>query len=146
MLNIDNLDKLKITKIKPWCIYFTYDNKYYMVHEDSEGYYGYINLYERIINENGTVMDTIPLETNVTYYSGISNVSELIKNKYTNTKRCLIYKHLDKEYFVKKLTMSGYIKSKYSKEIDYIEFNNKFIRNQINILREQINELKYKLI
>ena len=37
-LIISDLSKLKITKIKSWAIYFTYNNKHYMLKDMGEWY------------------------------------------------------------------------------------------------------------
>ena len=53
MINIHDLSLLKITKIKPWAIYFDYDEKHYFLHGKSDGYESVQELFERHLNENG---------------------------------------------------------------------------------------------
>lgn len=60
LINNDNINTIKITKIKDWKIYFDFDGKHYMIHEkDIEGHgdpYDYVTtLYERILDYNGKV-------------------------------------------------------------------------------------------
>lgn len=35
-LNITDLDKLKITKVKSWVVHFIYDGQKYFLHDDSD--------------------------------------------------------------------------------------------------------------
>ena len=35
-IHITDLDKLKITTVKQWCVNFTYDGVQYFIHDDSD--------------------------------------------------------------------------------------------------------------
>ena len=69
-----------------------------MLHEDSEGYYGYWRLYKRILNNNGSVVKNECM----CEVECMDSVHDVIKYN-----RNLIYKHIDKEYFVDKLVEYG---------------------------------------
>ena len=116
-LTITDLDKLQITKIKLFTIYFTYDNERYMLHEgSSDGYYGYIELYKRVLNKHGSVIRVEYL--NAGHY-GLDSVYEVIRPIQLLSTPSIIklgiklgcYKLIDKEYFVRKLTEYGFIYS-----------------------------------
>lgn len=114
-LVITNLDKLQITKIKPFALYFTYDGERYMLHKDTSGYYGYIALYKRILNKYGSV---IKVEWINAGYYGLDYIYEIIRPIQLKSSPSIIklgiklgcYKLIDKEYFVKKLVEYGFIK------------------------------------
>lgn len=122
-LTITDLDKLQITKIKPFKVYFTYDNERYMLHENSDGYYGYIDISKRILNEYGSVIRVEYLNT-VTADYNLESIYELIRPIQLKQTISLIklgiklgnYKLIDKEFFVRKLTEYGYIHSLYENE------------------------------
>lgn len=104
-LIISDLSKLKITKIKSWAIYFTYNNKHYMLKEIGECYYHDFSLYERVIDDNGFIK-----EVNWLCDGSIESIDECIR--YRNNKHyriCRANKHIDKEYFVEQLYNNGYI-------------------------------------
>jgi hypothetical protein len=47
-MNIDNINLLKITKIKPWAIHFSYDGKKYLLHESTQDCETSLTLFEKI--------------------------------------------------------------------------------------------------
>ena len=53
IIDIQDLSLLKITKVKPWAIYFDYDKKHYLLHGKSDGCESVQELYERHLNKNG---------------------------------------------------------------------------------------------
>ena len=102
MLDIQDLDKLKITKIKNWCVYFEYGIEKYLLHGSSEyGEYG-IDLYRRHVDEYGRweLEEMSFMESNAT--NGC-----LCFIKDCRTKKTIVYSHVDKEYFVKKMSWHG---------------------------------------
>lgn len=104
-LIFSDLSKLKITKIKSWAIYFTYNNKHYMLKEIGECYYHDFSLYERVIDDNGFIK-----EVNWLCDGSIESIDECIR--YRNNKHyriCRTNKHIDKKYFVEQLYNNGYI-------------------------------------
>ena len=78
ILNITDLNKLTITKVKPYAVYFTYDNEKYMLHENSELYYGYIEICKRILNEHGSVVRVEYLDTVSADY-GLESLCQIIR-------------------------------------------------------------------
>lgn len=110
-----DLGKLKITKVKPWCIYFTYDNKYYMLHEEDEygdEYESEVVLYERFLNNHGNVIKCKPLSS----CNRLLNIKEFIdKFKIVNHidgswSYNIIYSKIDKIHFVNGLYVYGFNK------------------------------------
>lgn len=95
VINKGKLDKLSITKIKDWSIYFTYEDKRYMLHEDSEGYYGYWNLYERIFDKDNNLIK-VEFIASCDFMESVNDVIKYYRHK-------IVYKHIDKEYFVSQL-------------------------------------------
>lgn len=95
VINKGKLDKLSITKIKDWSIYFTYEDKRYMLHEDSEGYYGYWNLYERIFDKDNNLIK-VEFIASCDFMESVRDVIKYYRYK-------IVYKHIDKEYFVSQL-------------------------------------------
>ena len=51
-LTIKDPRKIKITKIKNWCIYFEYDKVKYILHESKDGYETDNTLYRKIYDGN----------------------------------------------------------------------------------------------
>lgn len=124
-LNITDLDKLKITKVKPWVVYFTYDGQRYFLHDDSDE-----DRCTGLYKKNGKNIERI---------SGVITLSKpydfiRIKKKIKPSK-ILVYNQIDKEYFVKKLTRQGIVDSLFQKDID--ELNEK-----ISFNKEEIRQLK----
>ena len=116
-LTITDLDKLQITKIKPFALYFTYDGERYMLHESSDGYYGYIALYKRILNKYGSAIKVEYLSAG---HYGLDSVYDVIRPIQLKSSSIIklgiklgCYKLIDKEYFVRKLTEYGFIYSLY---------------------------------
>lgn len=113
-LAITDLDKLQITKIRPFALYFTYDGERYMLHRDESDYYGYIALYKRILNKHGSV---IKVQWITAGHYGLDYIDEIIKPIQLKSSPSTIklgiklgcYKLIDKEYFVKKLVEYGFI-------------------------------------
>lgn len=123
ILNITDLDKLTITKVKSFAIYFTYDNERYMLHEEIDGYYGYMEICKRILNEHGSVVKVEYLDT-VSGYRDLEYVHQLIRPVKLKQSTSILklgiklgnYKLIDKEYFVRQLTKYGYIHSLFEEE------------------------------
>ena len=123
ILNITDLNKLTITKVKPYAVYFTYDNEKYMLHENSELYYGYIEICKRILNEHGSVVRVEYLDTVSADY-GLESLCQIIRPIQLKQTSSIIklgiklgnYKLIDKDFFVRKLTNYAYIHSLYEKE------------------------------
>lgn len=123
-LNITDLDKLTITKVKPFVLYFTYDNERYMLHENSDGgYYGYMDIAKRILNEHGSVIKIEYLDT-VNGYRNLESIDQVIRPIQLKQSTSILklgiklgnYKLIDKEYFIRQLTKYGYIHSLFEEE------------------------------
>ena len=135
ILNISNLDKLKITKIKSWAIYFTYDNNKYLLHlGDADEYDTITTLYLRTpINNTGQYK----LEPIVWHYGDfIPSIKYKTKKKYDGT-----LSQIDKQDFVWILTWNNIIESKYSDEITKRKHDIKKIEN----IKKKLNKLEYEL-
>lgn len=133
-LNISNLNNLKITKIKNWAIYFTYNNNKYLIHRSTEDYDIFTTLYLRKpINNTGQY----ELESIIGYYGDfIPSIRYNAKNKYSGT-----LSQINKKDFVWKLTWDNIIESQYSDEIQERKHNIKNIED----IKKKINDFEYKL-
>lgn len=140
MLQIDDLNKLKITKVKRWAIYFTYDNERYLLHGTSDCGESGVTLYKR--NWNGT---KFKLERIASDWGDENVEYEYIKSIPRNT-NTLVYAHIDKEYFVKKLSLDGFVYGIFDKEVENIKLNNENIREQIRKLENEIRQLRREII
>lgn len=108
-----DLGKLKITKVKPWCIYFNYDSKHYMIHETGDDWLNtHVILYERIFNKFRSVIDCKIISNS--HSNNTLNISNFI-NKYKTVKSngeaySVIYSKIDKIHFVNGLYKYGFNK------------------------------------
>lgn len=88
MLKIKNHDKIKIYKVKYFCIYFKYENQRYMIRHISDCGYRWNEL-----------TDKNTWETICSDYT-LFDIKDFIKPKYGKYKDNMPYSHLDLEYFV----------------------------------------------
>lgn len=119
--------KINIYKVKPWCIYFKYEDKYYMLHTSSDGYESCTTLYEKKINEKGNYK-LIGIKS---VYGGFNYI------KYINNP----YKFINKNEFIYHLTKRDLCYSIYSRSVKKREEKIKMLRQQINELQNKINNL-----
>lgn len=144
MLNITDLNSLEITKVKPWEILFKYDNKHYLLHvSQEEGERATQELYERTLNKYGNyqlnmVNSKYPAESNLE--------KQYIKNQKGDT---IVYKLIDKKYFVFQLTKAGLVTRLFEEELKLYKNSKalylKLIRNKekdIMNLRDKLNRLE----
>lgn len=103
-IEMNDLSLLEITKVKPWAIYFDYDNKHYLLHGKADGYESIQELYERQLDKNGNY-DLIFIKSR---YGRDYLVSDYIKSMNQKT---IVYNQIDKEYFREQLTRSGFIEN-----------------------------------
>lgn len=103
-IEMNDLSLLEITKVKPWAIYFDYDNKHYLLHGKADGYESIQELYERQLDKNGNY-DLIFIKSR---YGRDYLDSGYIKSINRKT---IVYNQIDKEYFRKQLTRSGFVEN-----------------------------------
>ena len=112
----EDLDKLKITKVKPRLIYFDYDDKHYMIHESGIGGYYSTSLYERIFDKCGNVLEY----KNIFCTDNSLDIAKFIGNnfKYNSIHDSINITHnqIDKSQFVNTLYKYGFCDS-------YIHYN-----------------------
>ena len=139
MINITDLSLLKITRVKPWSILFDYNDKHYLIHGSYEmGEGSWQELYERELDANGKYnlihLKTVNGDDDVKYY--------YIKSQRGNT---IVYKNIDKENFVYKLTKRGFatgiMENKVKEEQKHIEK----VEKQIKKYREKIWQLENEI-
>lgn len=129
---IMDLELLKITKVTTYKIYFKYDDKSYLIIDDSEED-GHISLYERVwVRDNRLELHFI----NGAIACG--SVSQFIQDVSKRRPKSLVYSNIDREYFVKKLVEFDFSYGLYSDE--YHESI-----NDIDKLRDQIRTLENKI-
>jgi hypothetical protein len=107
-LIINDLTKLKITKVKGFCIYFEYNGAKYMLHDDSDED-ACIGLYIRDYDNPKHVTLINGEITCAHMYSFIKDVSK-------KKPKTLTYSNIDREYFVKKLVENHLCAGKFEKE------------------------------
>ena len=103
-IEMNDLSLLEITKVKPWAIYFDYDNKHYLLHGKADGYESIQELYERQLDKNGNY-DLIFIKSRYGRYYLDSDYIKSISRK------TIVYNQIDKEYFSEQLTRSGFIEN-----------------------------------
>lgn len=94
MLRITDLSMLKITKVKPWAVYFIYNDEKYLLHEtDNDDIV--VTLFKKKYIGN-----RYELEYEASSYGWIGTIP--LKTGLTK-KRNLVYNHIDLLSFVKRL-------------------------------------------
>lgn len=89
----EKLYSFEITKVKPWKIYFDYDEKHYMIHGEKEvGEPVSVSLYERIIDEKG--------HWELEHINSVLMSSEYVGNYYFNMTSGMTYNQLDIKRFI----------------------------------------------
>ena len=124
IIDIQDLSLLKITKVKPWAIYFDYGQKHYLLHGKSDDYESIQELYKRHLNKNGFyTLDFIKSN-----YGNEYVINDYIKPISWQT---IVYNQIDKEYFGGKMISHGFAKSD--------EISNK---PKINTVQDLISKLQ----
>lgn len=103
-IEMSDLSLLQITKVKPWAIYFDYDNRHYLLHGKADGYESIQELYERQLDKNGNY-ELIFVKSR---YGKDYLASGYIKSIDRKT---IIYNQIDKEHFRKQLIRSGFVEN-----------------------------------
>lgn len=124
MLKIDNLDKLKITSIKPFIIHFKYEDEFYFIHISDE------DSVVTSLYKGRTKFKTEHLKSEYGF------VSNLIKHKYNKN----TLSSIDKRNFVKKLYKAGLIEA-----FDEIKIEVEKEKSEIEQIEKQISHLKERL-
>ena len=139
-IHITDLDKLKITTVKQWCVNFTYDGVQYFIHDDSDedrcmGLYKKpkCNYSERM---NGKITLEYPSEFVKLKYGKINHSSYY--DKYN-----INYGQIDKEYFAMKLTKIGFADGIMEQKVREYDVNK--LQKQIDKKLEEIEKLKEKI-
>lgn len=111
IINLNNLDNLKITRIRDWRINFKYNEVLYSLNQhDSMEYEYWIELKNR---------DTRKL---VKEQHGLLDLSAYVRYKgWSNNNKNFIYSYIDKEYFVKQLHENGFVYLGDEYEIQYLK-------------------------
>lgn len=143
-LEIKDLSLLKITKVKDWAVYFTYDTEKYLLHGSSDGGDNSMTLYLRIPFGSDGKYKLEPIKGK---WSSTDYVSSYIKvNKVGNGKNKTIhYSEIDKEFFVKQLTNDGFVSGILDEKVDIIKLKNQARQDEIRKLREQIWKLEKQI-
>lgn len=139
MINITDLTLLKITRVRPWAILFDYGDKHYLIHGSYEmGEGSWQELYERELDANGKY-NLIHLKT----VNGDDNVKyDYIKEQRGNT---IVYKNIDKEHFVCKLTRRGFATGIMENKVKGEQKHIAKVEKQIKKYREKIWKLNNEI-
>lgn len=134
MLNIRDPNLLKITKVKPWAIYFTYDNDRYLLHGSSQDYESLVYLYKR--NWSGK-------RYSLEYLSGYMSTSDNVENTFIKYKcKGKVYSQIDKTKFISLLEYKELCKGCFSMLVGRHKSLIKKNYNKINKLRDEISDLQ----
>ena len=102
-LKIEDLNKLKITKIRYDKIYFKYDNVRYFIIAHYDCGDQWYSLYRKQFVDGRWVVEL--MRTSGWTWADIDSLLD----KETKSKRNYVYSHIDKEYFVNKLKENNLI-------------------------------------
>jgi hypothetical protein len=108
-ITIEDLTKLRITKIREGHIYFDYAEKHYLLMERSDDE-DYITLYERELSNSKVRLHYINSKMDC---DGTERFILDVSRK-PNKSKTITYVNVDKKYFVNKLTRIGFATSIYS--------------------------------
>lgn len=102
-LKIEDLNKLKITKVRYDKIYFKYDNVRYFIIANYDCGDQWYSLYRKQFIDKKCIVELIKT-------SGwtFADIRDLLDDR-TKSKRNYIYTHIDKEYFINKLKENNLI-------------------------------------
>lgn len=131
ILNITDLKKLRITKIKgSYAVYFEYDGQKYMLHDDSDED-RCIGLYVR---DNDNPQKVIRIAGAITLAYPIDFIRDISHGKPTH----ISYAHVDREFFAKKMIQHELCEGKYKKEYEnHLE--------RVNCIQKEIDKLKLEI-
>lgn len=137
-INITDIDKLHITRLKYQTIHFTYDRVKYMIVDDGEED-AHLSLYKRVPDECGKLKNIL-INGKITLMHAYSFTRDISKHKPKNS----TYACLDKEYFIKKLVEVGFACGLY--EDSYNDYKQKVdeIEECIKKLQAEKEQLKKK--
>lgn len=136
-LLITDLSKIKITEVKDWVIYFSYNGEKYLLHGSSDGFDASVTLYKRLsIDDNKGKYKLEVIES-------MPSSSVYIRNEYIryfglDRNNTVSYSNIDKEYFIKKLSYNGFANNIYD---DLLKKKN----NAIKDINKQIKDHQYQI-
>lgn len=142
IIHITDISKLKFTKVKPWKIYFKYEDTEYMILDSNPGENS-LSLYKRhkLKNGNHTVEHIKRATTNLKPYNMIRTVSSKFQNN-------IVYANIDKNYFVTKLLdlgfSSGYLEERqsiYLDKLNKVDIQIKSTQDKLDKLKKEKEEL-----
>lgn len=133
-IKIEDLTKIRITKVKPWKIVFSYDNTVYMLLDDSDEE-RHLSLLKQIERDGKKTFSYI--NGRITIYTPMDFVKDISKRKFKNIDT-FTYSNLDREHFVKKLVELGFSSGLY--EAEYLRKE-----AEINKLRLKIKDIEKQI-
>lgn len=140
MIDIQDLNLLRITKVKEWAIYFDYGKKHYLLRGQSEmGEGSWQVLYERTLDECGKYhLERIKESGYATEY--VAN--DYIKRQNGKT---IVYSKIDKEYFAYKMTKRGFAIGIMQQKVEEENQHILSVKNQIKELEQKIYGLRREI-
>lgn len=136
-LNITDLDKLKITKVKPWVVYFTYDGQRYFLHDDSDE-----DRSTGLYKKNDRNIELIGAAITLSFPSHFIRVKKNIKEPKGYPTLNVVHNQIDKEYFVKRLTREGIIDSLFNKDVEDLELDINSLKDLIKRYQNKIEKVR----
>lgn len=132
-LYINDLNKLKITRVRDWRINFKYDNVLYSFNCHEDG------------SDSSTVLINWDTKEVIKGQYGNLYVNNYIKVNYNNYNKPTIYSHIDKEYFVKQLYKNGFVMCGKKIHNEVIQDKIYALKNDIINLEREIEEKKQSI-
>ena len=140
MIDIQDLNLLKVTKVKEWAICFDYDKKHYLLHGQSEmGEGSWQVLYERTLDDCG--------KYHLKKIKEIGYAPEYVANDYIKRQKgkTIVYSKIDKEYFAYKMTKRGFAIGIMRQKVEEENQHILLVENQIKELKQKIYELRREI-
>lgn len=137
-IKIEDLTKLKITKVKPWKIMFSYGDTVYMLLDDSDEE-RHLSLLKQVERDSKKVFSYI--NGRVTVYTPMDFIKDISRRKFKNLDT-FTYSNLDKEHFVKKLVELGFSSGLHEAEYLRKEAEINKLRLKIKDIESQIADLE----
>jgi hypothetical protein len=134
-IKITDLRKLRIKRIRYDKVYFDYDGKHYLLVDDTDED-AHLSLYERELS-NSKVRLTF-LIGDIICGGTDQFIKDISKRRATHT----VYSNIDREYFVKKLTVAGLVSGMYSEVYEDYKAEMDKLAEQIMALQNKTYEMQ----
>jgi hypothetical protein len=137
-IQINDISKFRILKVKDWSITFEYDGQQYLLHSSSEtGEGSWQELYKRDVDKNGKYnLEHILTKS----YAKDHLPSDYIRNYHKY--KTYVYSQIDKRYFIMRLIYNDFAEGILSDEVDSVKNEIKLKYDEIKLYRDKISLLE----